>query len=142
VYSYDLLRMRLCFCTLLLLQVENDLRPLAREIPSYTSARNGTTSSSSSSGGSSSSSSSASIGRAHSDRLRLMLRVTGDFCRLLRASVRGEYRDPLLNANPELRVRSRVDASFRALQNGVTDMDPGFEQPDFPRLLQVRKSVH
>jgi hypothetical protein len=129
--------MLLCQCTLLPLQVENDLRPLAREIPSYTSASNGTTSSSNSS----SSSSSASIGRAHSDRLRLMLRVTGDFCRLLRASVRGEYREPLLNANPELRVRSRVDASFRALQNGVTDMDPGFEQPDFPRLLQVRRTV-
>jgi hypothetical protein len=133
VYSYDVLYMLLydC-CTLIPLQVENDLRPLARDIPSYTSTSNGTTSSSGSS------SSSASIGRAHSDRLRLMLRVTGDFCRLLRASVRGEYREPLLNANPELRVRSRVDASFRALQNGVTDMDPGFEQPDFPRLLQVR----
>jgi hypothetical protein len=97
------------YCTLLQLQVENDLRPQAREIPSYLNASNGTTSSSS---GSSSSS-----------------------------SMRGEYREPLLNANPELRVRSRVDASFRALQNVVTDMNPGFEQPDFPRLLQVRKSV-
>jgi hypothetical protein len=87
--THTILYMLLNYCCALLpLQVENDLRPLASDIPSYTSTSNGSTSSS---GSSSSSSSSASIGRAHSDRLRLMLRVTGDFCRLLRASVREAY---------------------------------------------------
>ncbi|KAG5178451.1 Mgm1-like protein [Tribonema minus] len=80
--------------------------------------------------------------RAAPERLRALMQVTGDFARALRCSVRGEYRDAPLSEAPELRVRARVDAAFRALQGGVAAMDPGFELPEFTKTLQDEIRAH
>jgi interferon-induced GTP-binding protein Mx1 len=96
-----------------LASVEKDLRPFASRIP-----------------------------RTYPDQLRSLMQIVAEFSRLLRASIAGEYRDPLLNSTPELRIRSRVDRTFRALQSDISGLNPGFEHPDFPRLLQEQLRAH
>eukprot|EP00752_Nemacystus_decipiens_P009127 g8151.t1 len=76
------------------------------------------------------------------DKLKTLVQLIGVFCRLLRSSIKGEYRDPSLNTHPELRVRSVADRAFRDLQSGVSSLNPGFEHPDFPKVLQDQLKAH
>ncbi|CAB1121527.1 unnamed protein product [Ectocarpus sp. CCAP 1310/34] len=76
------------------------------------------------------------------DKLKTLVQLIGVFCRLLRSSIKGEYRDPALNTHPELRVRSVADRAFRDLQSGVASLNPGFEHPDFPKVLQDQLKAH
>ncbi|CAM9724999.1 unnamed protein product [Chrysoparadoxa australica] len=82
------------------------------------------------------------VPKTYPDRLKSFMQIITDFTRLLRASIEGEYRDKLLNSEPNLRVRSQVDKCFRSLQQGVTEMNPGFELPDFPRMLADELAAH
>lgn len=38
--------------------------------------------------------------------------------------------------------RSVADRAFRELQNSVTSLNPGFEHPDFPTVLQEQLKAH
>ncbi|CAN0194370.1 unnamed protein product [Ascophyllum nodosum] len=76
------------------------------------------------------------------DKLKLLVQLIGVFCRLLRSSIKGEYRDPALNTHPELRIRSVADRAFRDLQQSVSSLNPGFEHPDFPKVLQEQLKAH
>lgn len=38
--------------------------------------------------------------------------------------------------------RSVADRAFRELQGGVTSLNPGFEHPDFPKVLQDQLKAH
>ncbi|CAM9816306.1 unnamed protein product, partial [Hapterophycus canaliculatus] len=76
------------------------------------------------------------------EKLKTLVQLIGVFCRILRSSIKGEYRDPSLNTHPELRVRSVADRAFRDLQSGVASLNPGFEHPDFPKVLQDQLKAH
>ncbi|CAM9381804.1 unnamed protein product, partial [Phaeothamnion confervicola] len=90
-------------------EVEKELRPLNRNVP-----------------------------RSFGERLKSLMQIVTEFTRLLRASIKGEYRDPVLNSNPDLRIRRK----FRELQHGVASLNPGFEHPDFPKVLQEELRAH
>eukprot|EP01084_Bolivina_argentea_P127364 225258_1 len=75
-------------------------------------------------------------------RVRAMVQIITSICRLLRASIAGEYRDPLLNSLPELRIRSSVDRYFRSLQKGIAEIEAGFDHPSFPHELQEQLKEH
>lgn len=38
--------------------------------------------------------------------------------------------------------RSVADRAFRDLQSGVASLNPGFEHPDFPNVLQDQLKAH
>lgn len=80
--------------------------------------------------------------QAFSEKLKTLVELIGAFCRVLRSSIKGEYRDPSLNTHPELRVRSVVERAFHDLQNAVNSLNPGFEHPDFPNVLQEQLKAH
>ena len=38
--------------------------------------------------------------------------------------------------------RSVVDRAFREMQHGIASLNPGFEHPDFPKVLQDQLKAH
>ncbi|CAM9205003.1 unnamed protein product [Choristocarpus tenellus] len=80
--------------------------------------------------------------QSFSDKLKTLVHLVSEFCRILRSSIKGEYREVSLNTHPELRIRSVVDRSFREMQHGVASLNPGFEHPDFPKVLQEQLKAH
>ena len=65
----------------------------------------------------------------------MMLQLFANYARILRATVRGEYRDKVLAGRPELRLRTSCDRIFRRLQTSVSMMRPDFEATDFAEKL-------
>ena len=69
------------------------------------------------------------------EKTQMMLQLFANYARILRATVRGEYRDKVLAGRPELRLRTACDRIFRRLQTSVGMMRPDFEAADFAEKL-------
>jgi interferon-induced GTP-binding protein Mx1 len=60
-----------------------------------------------------------------------LMRVVSDYCRLLRQSARGLYRDEMLSSRPNLRLHAECQIVFRELHQQIVATVPGFNDPGF-----------
>jgi len=67
---------------------------------------------------------------------RLLVRIAADYCRLLRQSARGAYRDAFLAEAPSLRLHLAIRQVFKQLQRDIAFTEPGFDKPDFTKELE------
>ncbi|CBJ26106.1 Mx1, Mx-like dynamin-related GTPase [Ectocarpus siliculosus] len=60
-----------------------------------------------------------------------LMKIVSDYCRLLRQSARGYYRDDVLSAKPTLRLHAASQAIFRQLHQNIAATVPGFNDVGF-----------
>ncbi|CAN0064868.1 unnamed protein product, partial [Ectocarpus fasciculatus] len=60
-----------------------------------------------------------------------LMKIVSDYCRLLRQSARGYYRDDVLSAKPTLRLHAASQAIFRQLHHNIAATVPGFNDVGF-----------
>eukprot|EP00903_Cladosiphon_okamuranus_P010659 g10077.t1 len=60
-----------------------------------------------------------------------LMKIVSDYCRLLRQSARGYYRDDVLSARPALRLHAASQAIFRQLHQNIAATVPGFNDVGF-----------
>ncbi len=60
-----------------------------------------------------------------------LMHMVSDYCRLLRQSTRGVYKDDLLSSQPKLRLHSEYQVIFRNLNKSIASTLPNFDDPKF-----------
>ncbi len=66
-----------------------------------------------------------------------LMRMVSDYCRLLRESTRGFYKDELLSSQPKLRLHSNIQVVFRKLNSSIASTLPNFDDPAFVDELSL-----
>ncbi|CAM9199600.1 unnamed protein product, partial [Discosporangium mesarthrocarpum] len=64
-----------------------------------------------------------------------LMKIVSDYCRLLRQSARGYYRDDILSSKPSLRLHAASQAIFKQLHQNIAATVPGFNDSGFGERL-------